>query len=258
MKTEEFKALKQSKFMACTTPDCANYFQVDQRPTVYNAGLQITCNACKLSFCSNSLSEEKKCSRESGHSPLSCSDLTRWETYEPPEDRTRVIRDDANAEFIRANTRNCPKCNSKIWRTEGCNHMTCTCGANFCWRCRHVYVRNHEHHDCSLNNANEGEGVTEHVVSDQRSVKSRERHKKYKDIINDDENAVMLREFCYYGWAIDLPEEKKPEYVKTWINHLTDGDDGDAFKERFAPIENIMREKWKDDGFPYQMLRNNR
>lgn len=29
----------------------------------------------------------------------------------------------------------CPNCKSLVSKTDGCNHMTCTCGMHFCWEC---------------------------------------------------------------------------------------------------------------------------
>mmetsp|Transcript_109675 Transcript_109675/g.318727 ORF Transcript_109675/g.318727 Transcript_109675/m.318727 type:complete len:392 (+) Transcript_109675:904-2079(+) len=38
--------------------------------------------------------------------------------------------------YIRANTKNCPKCNQQIQKDEGCQHMRCTkCNYHFCWLC---------------------------------------------------------------------------------------------------------------------------
>jgi hypothetical protein len=32
--------------------------------------------------------------------------------------------------------RACPRCQMRIWKTEGCNHMTCThCRHQYCWVC---------------------------------------------------------------------------------------------------------------------------
>jgi hypothetical protein len=40
----------------------------------------------------------------------------------------------ANEEWIRANTRPCPNCRANIQKNEGCNHMTCrACQFEFCW-----------------------------------------------------------------------------------------------------------------------------
>ena len=42
--------------------------------------------------------------------------------YCQPIDRNRPIK-------------NCPKCNIKIEKNGGCNHMCCKCGCHFCWIC---------------------------------------------------------------------------------------------------------------------------
>ena len=39
---------------------------------------------------------------------------------------------------ISATTRACPACSMGVFKTGGCNHITCLCGAHFCWTCGRI------------------------------------------------------------------------------------------------------------------------
>jgi hypothetical protein len=55
--------------------------------------------------------------------------------------------DESSREWIDQNTKPCPVCNSNVLKDGGCNHMSCTCGAHFCWLCNEQYdineINNH-------------------------------------------------------------------------------------------------------------------
>jgi len=40
----------------------------------------------------------------------------------------------------------CPKCKAMVEKTQGCNHMECICGVNWCYRCGNAnyYSRQHQ------------------------------------------------------------------------------------------------------------------
>jgi len=40
-----------------------------------------------------------------------------------------------NMTWILANTKPCPKCGYPIEKNQGCMHMACRCGHQFCWLC---------------------------------------------------------------------------------------------------------------------------
>mmetsp|Transcript_14707 Transcript_14707/g.30234 ORF Transcript_14707/g.30234 Transcript_14707/m.30234 type:complete len:555 (-) Transcript_14707:68-1732(-) len=62
------------------------------------------------------------------HSPVTCSDLAKWEEKCQNESET--------ANWILANTKKCPKCFTRIEKNQGCNHMVCQqCKYEFCWIC---------------------------------------------------------------------------------------------------------------------------
>jgi hypothetical protein len=78
----------------------------------------MTCQACKQKFCYTHdipWHEDSTCSK-----------------YE-------IIRqgnDEATQDLLEKETKPCPKCGVRIFKLEGCDHMTCrikTCKYEFCW-----------------------------------------------------------------------------------------------------------------------------
>jgi ariadne-1 len=80
----------------------------------------VHCGGCSTSFC-------MVCGEEP-HGPTSCMLLGRWKNKCQDESET--------ANWILANTKQCPKCSTRIEKNMGCNHMTCRkCHHQFCWIC---------------------------------------------------------------------------------------------------------------------------
>lgn len=78
------------------------------------------CSDCGMKFC-------LECG-EVQHTPASCQMMTLWSTKCQDESET--------AKWMLAKTRKCPKCDTRINKNGGCNHMTCTqCKYHFCWQC---------------------------------------------------------------------------------------------------------------------------
>lgn len=64
----------------------------------------------------------------SDHQPAPCDLVKKW--------LQKCADDSETANWISANTKECPKCNSTIEKNGGCNHMTCRkCKHEFCWMC---------------------------------------------------------------------------------------------------------------------------
>jgi hypothetical protein len=81
-----------------------------------DAGNMVRCSGCGGSTCC-------RCEREN-HLPATCDNMEAWDSKE--------LADSANANWILANTHQCPKCHTHIQKNGGCNHHTCS-------RCRHEY-----------------------------------------------------------------------------------------------------------------------
>lgn len=78
----------------------------------------VTCG-CHHKFCWGCTEEQ--------HRPLGCEAVSKW--------REKNTSEADNNTWILVNTKPCPKCDQKIEKDQGCNHMTCKCGHEFCWMC---------------------------------------------------------------------------------------------------------------------------
>lgn len=67
-----------------------------------------------------------------------------------------ITTDEASEQVIRENSKPCPGCQTPVQKSEGCNHMTCRCGVQFCYHCGESYQRDERGHYM----------VTEHYQSD--------------------------------------------------------------------------------------------
>jgi hypothetical protein len=50
--------------------------------------------------------------------------------------------DEASEALIAETSKPCPRCTRSITKIDGCNHITCKCGAHFCWLCGMGYAPN--------------------------------------------------------------------------------------------------------------------
>ncbi|KAL9165230.1 hypothetical protein ABFS82_06G157500 [Erythranthe guttata] len=101
----------------CQGPGCDLAVQFHSKdPGNYD----VVCD-CSYGFCWNCLEER--------HHPVGCRIVNKWMKLQ--------TSDTENNKWIRASTKQCPKCRKKIEKNEGCDHMTCPrpCGYEFCWLC---------------------------------------------------------------------------------------------------------------------------
>jgi len=117
------------------------------------------CIHCKSRFCF-------KCGG-SYHAPTDCETIKRW--------LTKCADDSETANYISANTKDCPKCNICIEKNGGCNHMQCfNCKHDFCWMCLGDW-RTHgsEYYECSRYKENPN------IAHESEHAQAREALKKY-------------------------------------------------------------------------------
>jgi len=112
--------------MYCPYPTCSEFIllQVLEDPG------RFACPTCNKQLCS--LCKSK------WHENYTCEEFQKL----PPE-----FRDPDALPLIKYasdnNFRICEKCNHVIELKTGCNHMTCRCGYQFCYKCGRVWTANH-------------------------------------------------------------------------------------------------------------------
>ena len=112
-----------------------------QAKEVSGAGLEdlVACPFCpylaimenkedKVLVCRNPECGRESCRlcRESNHIPLRCDEV----------EKTEGARKEIEEQLTQAMIRECWKCSKKFFKEEGCNKMTCQCGAKMCYLCK--------------------------------------------------------------------------------------------------------------------------
>jgi ariadne-1 len=79
---------------------------------------------------------------EEAHDPCSCAQLAEW--------ALKCMNESETTNWILANTKKCPKCNTRIEKNQGCNHMNCKlCKHEFCWICMGSWADHGQVRSCS-------------------------------------------------------------------------------------------------------------
>ena len=102
----------------CTTPDCSQIYQSNSTKTV------LQCPSCFSTICPSC--------HEEAHEGMTCDER---KLHINPAEQERLTNEWAAMNGVKK----CPTCSVWLEKTEGCNHMSCKCGAHICWRCMGVF-----------------------------------------------------------------------------------------------------------------------
>jgi len=102
----------------CPKPGCNKAIKITPGPT--NVGVLCECGHL---FCF-------QCGQES-HAPATCGMVTAW--FIKTKDGSE------NANWMLSHTKLCPQCGKPVEKNGGCNHISCPCGAHFCWMCNGLF-----------------------------------------------------------------------------------------------------------------------
>jgi IBR domain, a half RING-finger domain/RING-type zinc-finger len=106
-------------FRYCPTPDCDQIYRC-------NVDTALKCPSCFVTVCS--------ACHEEAHDGMTCAER---KLHNDPAEQDRLNETWASARGVKK----CPSCQVWIEKTEGCNHMTCNCGAHICWKCMGVFPK---------------------------------------------------------------------------------------------------------------------
>ncbi|KFX98512.1 hypothetical protein O988_04306 [Pseudogymnoascus sp. VKM F-3808] len=160
----------------CPAPDCVNAVECKiQKRDLDKVVPTVACD-CGYRFCFGCILTD--------HQPAPCDLVKRW--------LKKCADDSETANWISANTKECPKCNSTIEKNGGCNHMTCRkCKHEFCWMCMGLWSE----HGTSWYNCNrfeEGSGSDARDAMAKSRV-SLERYLHYYNHREEDGSATALQ-----------------------------------------------------------------
>ena len=142
----------------CPGPDCEHFFLAKQ-----SLAKRVQCDNCASNVCF-------KCQLDY-HAPTDCSMIRQW--------LAKCEDDSETANYISANTKDCPRCHVCIEKNGGCNHMQCfSCKLDFCWMCLGDWkTHGSEYYECSR--FKEQTTNTNTANTQQQNAKAREALKKY-------------------------------------------------------------------------------
>lgn len=165
----------------CPAPECVYAIECGiKKKDLGKIVPTVTCE-CKHSFCFGCTLTD--------HQPCPCSLVKKW---------LKKCEDDSEtANWISANTKECPKCLSTIEKNGGCNHMTCRkCRNEFCWMCMGVWSE----HGTSWYNCNrfEEKSGTDARDAQAKSRQSLERYLHYYNRYANHEQSAKLDKDIYH------------------------------------------------------------
>ncbi|TIB28668.1 hypothetical protein E3P86_03819 [Wallemia ichthyophaga] len=184
----------------CPGPDCGNVIECQVRGSDLESLIPIVVCKCGQASCFG-------CSFSGDHRPALCGVTKLW---------VKKCEDDSEtANWISANTKECPRCHSTIEKNGGCNHMTCRkCRHEWCWICMGDWSA----HGTSYYNCNRFEDKSGKDARDgqQKSRVSLERYLHYYNRFSNHEQSARLDQELYAKTERKMDEMQRSTSL-TWI-----------------------------------------
>ena len=100
----------------CPTANCGQVYPLNS-----STGKRVVlCDCCNAYICTSCKANE--------HFGLSCMEFADPQSWKVMEDKLKQFMQQHGYKA-------CPVCKVPIYKVDGCDHVTCHCGAHVCWRC---------------------------------------------------------------------------------------------------------------------------
>ncbi|KAJ1825348.1 hypothetical protein IWW57_002017 [Coemansia sp. S610] len=183
----------------CPAPSCEYAIECLVPRSGMDTTIPIVHCKCGKSFCFGC--------KVDNHIPAPCSLVKRWQK--------KCEDDSETSHWIKANTKDCPKCNTVIEKNRGCNHMTCReCHHHFCWVCMGPWSEHGQaYYACNkYNEATEGVNTS---VSDARA--QLERYMHYFTRYNNHEQSAKFAQNLLEATEANM-EQLQRDMSLSWID----------------------------------------
>lgn len=219
----------------CPGPGCSVVVQAKEA-----VPKRAVCKICHTAFCF-------RCGMDY-HAPTDCDTIKQW--------LIKCADDSETANYITANTKDCPNCHACIEKNGGCNHMQCAkCKHHFCWMCLGDWKKHgSEYYECSRYKENPA------VAQETVHVKARKALEKYLFYFERWENhnkSLKLEEKMLEKIKVRI-EERVNRHEGTWIDWQYLFDAASLLtKSRYTlqytyPYAYYLEDPLKKDLFEYQ------
>ena len=205
--------ITNKEIKTCPNPKCNLSIRVQN-----SIAKEIKCK-CGQTFCFSCLEES--------HIPCDCFLAKEWLNFGTKFGGKEYVweKKGANTEniFIITNdlVKNCPKCLVVIEKNHGCNHMTCTCGYQFCWVCLSPWKNGC--YSCR-------KVITPKTNPLSEFIKIKKTNKYIPGKLKKKEEEKLT------------PFERYMKYYKKWHNHFKNLEICDKVKERLSELKNELIE----------------
>ncbi|GLI59474.1 hypothetical protein VaNZ11_001357 [Volvox africanus] len=122
---ETESSLDPSQVLYCPHKACSSPMLVNKEELQPNT--PAICPACRKKFCPH-------CRIPGWHKGYTCEAFQALPAHLRSADDAAMLQLSKQKQW-----KQCPRCKQMVERSEGCNHMLCRCGSNFCYACGEPY-----------------------------------------------------------------------------------------------------------------------